>query len=238
MWGGSKLFEETIISKLRHTFDISKEDSTAFKYIGIDLQQNSDKSVNINQASYVNSINPILIDSSRQLDKNDLITKEEKRQLRGAIGQMNWISGISRPDISFNVCEASTNLKYANVESLSQMNKIIRNVKNISSCIKVPKFTNIKDFKLCVYSDASFANLPEGGSQGGHIIFLVDDQNNSCPISWHSTKVKRVVKSTLAAETLALVDGADNAVLLSKLLAEFIHNDKDHNIRIECRTDN
>ena len=74
MWGGSKLFEETIISKLRHTFDISKEDSTAFKYIGIDLQQYSDKTVNINQASYVNSIKPILIDSGRQLDKNDLIT--------------------------------------------------------------------------------------------------------------------------------------------------------------------
>ena len=53
-----------------------------------------------------------------------------------------------------------------------------------------------------------------------------------------TTKVKRVVKSTLAAETFALVDGADNAVLLSKLLAEIIHNDKDHNLIIECRTDN
>ena len=71
--------------------------------------------MNINQASYVKSINPIIIDSSRKSNKNDPVTREEKRQLRGAIGQMNWISGISRPDISFNVCKASTNLKHANV---------------------------------------------------------------------------------------------------------------------------
>ena len=167
LWGGSKLFEDRIINKLRQTFDISKEDSTVFKYIGIDLQQSSDKSVNINQASYVKSINPIFIDSNRKNNKNDPVTREEKRQLRGAIGQMNWISGISRPDTCFNVCEASTNLKHANVESLLKMNKIIKNVKNNSSCIKVPKFTSLKKLKLCVYTDASFANLPEGGSQGG-----------------------------------------------------------------------
>ena len=238
LWGGSKLFEDRIINKLRQTFDISKEDSTVFKYIGIDLQQSSDKSVKINQASYVKSINPLLIDSSRKSNKNDPVTKEEKRQLRGAIGQMNWISGISRPDTCFSVCEASTNLKHANVESLLQMNKIIKNVKNNTSCIKVPKFNSLNKLKLCVYTDASFANLPEGGSQGGNIVFLMDDQNNSCPLSWHSTKIKRVVKSTIAAETLALVEGADNAFLLSKLLAEIIYNKKKDHLPIECRIDN
>ena len=104
--GGSQLFENSIVNNLRQTFDISKDDSIAFKYIGIDLEQNSEKSVNINQASNVRSVNPIIIESSVKLDKNDPVTKEEKRQLRGAIGQMNWISGISRPDISFNVCES------------------------------------------------------------------------------------------------------------------------------------
>ena len=238
LWGGSQLFEDTIITKLRETFDISKEDSIAFKYIGIDLRQSSDKSICINQASYVQSINPIVVDQSRRLNKKDSLTKTEIRQLRGAIGQMNWLSGISRPEISYDVCEASTNLKNANVDSLLKMNKIIRNVKNDSSYIKVPRFSDLKDLQLCVYADASFANLPEGKSQGGHIIFIVDSHGNSCPISWHSTKIKRVVKSTLAAETLSLVEGVDNAILLSKLLAEVIYNKPNSCLPVECRTDN
>ena len=80
--------------------------------------------------------------------------------------------------------------------------------------------------------------MSDGSSQGGHIVFLTDSDDNSCPLSWQSTKLKRVVKSTLAAETLALVDGADNAFLLSKLLGEIIYNEKNSRLPIECRTDN
>ena len=118
------------------------------------------------------------------------------------------------------------------------MNKIIKYVKSDDSNIIVPKFSNISDLKLCVYTDASFGNLADGGSQGGHIIFLSDSYNNSCPIVWRSTKIARVVKSTLAAETLAFVDGAEHAFLMSRLLAEIIYNKKKLHLTIESRTDN
>ena len=56
------------------------------------------------------------------------------------------------------------------------------------------------------FSDASYNNLRNGGSQGGHLIFLVDRYNNSCPLEWKSNRLKRVVRSALAAETLACAD--------------------------------
>ena len=56
------------------------------------------------------------------------------------------------------------------------------------------------------YADASYTNLKKGGSQGGHIIFLADKESNCCPIEWKSNRVKRVVRSALAAETLACTD--------------------------------
>ena len=87
-------------------------------------------------------------------------------------------------------------------------------------------------------TDASYDNLPYGRSQGGHIRFLSDSYNNSCPVAWRSTKIKRVVKSTLAAETLAFVDGAEQAFLMSHLIAEIIYKKKKSNLTIECRTDN
>ena len=238
LWGGTQHFENNIIKNLRDAFDISREDSTVFKYIGIDLEQNSDMSVIISQTSYLRSIDPIYVSRVRQLQKTDPLTEQEVAQLRRAIGQMNWVAGISRPDISFSVCEASTNIKHSTVDSLLRMNKIIKYVKNNDSQIVIPKFNSLTDLRLCVYTDASFANLPNGASQGGHIVFLTDSDGHSCPLSWQSTKVKRVVKSTLAAETLALVDGSDNAFLMSKLIAEIIYNKKKSHLPIECRTDN
>ena len=61
-------------------------------------------------------------------------------------------------------------------------------------------------WKLVVYTDASYENLPDGvSSAGGNIIFIVGENNRCCPISWCSNKIKRVVKSTIAAEALSLI---------------------------------
>ena len=40
---------------------------------------------------------------------------------------------------------------------------------------------------------------------------------------WNSSKVERVVRSTLAAETLALNEGCETALYLSQILEEILH---------------
>ena len=89
-----------------------------------------------------------------------------------------------------------------------------------------------------MYSDASYANLPDGGSQGGHLVFLSDANELCCPMAWHSTRIRRVVRSTLAAETLALVDGLETAYLMAKTVGEIISGEKESTIPIYCITDN
>ena len=58
-------------------------------------------------------------------------------------------------------------------------------------------------------------NLPDGGTQGGHFIVLMGEKGRFSPICWQSKRIRRVVQSTLAGETLALADGIDNAIFLS-----------------------
>ena len=69
------------------------------------------------------------------------------------------------------------------------------------------------------YSDASFANLKDGKSQG-YIVFIKLKDGVISPLSWRSRKIKRVVKSTLAAETLALDEAADQCFYLRSVLTE------------------
>ena len=69
--------------------------------------------------------------------------------------------------------------------------------------------------------NASFANINNGcGSIGGQLIFLSDKKGKVALINWHSGKVKRVVRSTLAAETLSLVEGLEDAIFHRMIVSE------------------
>lgn len=75
---------------------------------------------------------------------------------------------------------------------------------------------------MVVFSDASFGNLQDGGTQGGHLIVLMGENGKFSPLSWQSKRVKRIVRSTLAGETLALSDGIDNALFMATLFSELM----------------
>ena len=78
-------------------------------------------------------------------------------------------------------------------------------------------------WRLLLFTDAAFANLPDGvSSTQAYIIFVVDDQGQCCPVDWKSNKIARVVRSTLAAESYALQDGLEAAVLVKTSLQEMI----------------
>lgn len=179
----------------------------------------------------------INISEERVAQKNDSLSKEERTQLRSIMGQINWACNISRPDVGFAAGQVNMSANKATVADIVAANKLVRHIKDTQSSILFPKL-NMKKCYMEVYSDASFANLSDGGSQGGHIVFLTDGIR-SCPLVWRSCKVRRVVKSTIAAETLALVDGLEAAYMLSKLCAEVIHGtDSGKDMSVVGVTDN
>ena len=171
----------------------------------------------------------IILDKERMKQVKDQLTEMERKDYRRAVGQINWVSGISRPDISFYVCDASTKSQNATITDALKVNKV-KHLKSTKSFIKVPKFDE-EYLKLQLFTNASFNNLPNGRSQAGQILFLSDCKNNCFPLHWNSVELKRVVQSTLAAETLSLSDGCDATFYVNILLSEFIQkNSKPMNI--------
>ena len=117
----------------------------------------------------------------------------------------------------------STKLNEATIKDATYANKVIKKANSQSVSLK---FSKLKyPIKLLAFCDASYANLPDGSSQGGTVIFLSDDNNNVSPISWWSKKLRRVCKSTEAAETMAMLDAIDACIWISSLLKE-INDDK------------
>ena len=89
------------------------------------------------------------------------------------------------------------------------------------------------------YTDASFASLTNSGSQEGTLVFLVGDTGRCNLISWNSKRIKRVAKSALAAETLALSSGMDTSTYIASLFSELWHGSLDGaKLPIELVVDN
>ena len=107
------------------------------------------------------------------------------------------------------------------MSDLIEANKLVKYIQTEPLVITFPKL-DLKTIHLTLYCDASFRNLPNGGSQGGHIVFLCDDDDNCCPIAWSSSKIKRIVHSTLAAETLSLTDGSGTALYILSILKDVV----------------
>ena len=230
LWGGTKLFEEVVINAFKQRFKIGKECCTAFKYLGLQIIQENN-SININQINYSKSIQPIDLSKERRAQKNLPLGKEELKKLRVLIGQMNWIATQTRPDILFDCCELASNIKNAKIEDILKANKVLKKLKD-DVTISFPKLNFSTNLKLLVYADASYANLKDGGSQGGYVIFMTDGLMVS-PIAWQSKRIKRVVKSTLAAETLALVEASEASLWIQCVIKEVLNEE----LSAECFTD-
>ena len=74
--------------------------------------------------------------------------------------------------------------------------------------------------KIVIFADAAHGKLPDERSQGRDLIFLVGDNGACSLIGWTSKRIKRVVKSSLAAETLSVSEAVDAVVYANTMFSE------------------
>ena len=121
-------------------------------------------------------------------------------------------------------------MKGATTNDVKQANKQLGKLQSESGIICISDLEDITQTTLILYSDASHANLSNCASQGGFVIFLCGKNGKSSSLVWTSHKLKRVVKSSMAAETMSMLEGAEYAVLLKALIIEiYALDDTDSN---------
>ena len=193
-----------------------------------------DHGICLDQMHYISTLKPISLSRQRASKTTSELSEREKQEFRCALGQLNWIATSSRPDIAFDVCQLSVIFSKATIGDVLVLNKLIRKVNAVDLTLYFPQMSSLEKCTLECYTDASFANLADCGSQGGYIIFLRDERGKRCPIAWQSRKIRRVVKSTLDAETLALVEGAEVCFYIQRIVAEMVNTE----LKINCSVDN
>ena len=217
--GGDVAFERKV-SELKDIFQFGTEVDVPMKFLGTNISQDKDGIILLDQDDYTQDIEKMELENKN--NKTRVLERDEQYQYRAVVGQLNWLCSQSRPDLAFDVCQLSTKLNDPTVRDASYANRVIRKAKSH----KYPlKFNKLKyPLHLLAFCDASYANLSDGSSQGGSIIFLADKEDHVSPISWCSRKLRRVCKSTEAAETMAMLDAIDSCVWIGSLLNEIMPN--------------
>ena len=205
--------------------------------MGLGLKSDKGK-IFLSQNQYIADIQPVVLSKLRRQNKDDTSTDVEQKSLRLLTGQILWASSQTRPDVAFKASCLASNMNESNVQTVLDTNKVVRQWKTESVQLMFQPLGNRDVTKLMIYNDASLGNLPDGGTQGGHVIFLVGEDGRISPLCWQSKKIKRVAQSTLTAETLAMANGTDSAMFLAPQYSELCYNCITQTmLPIECITD-
>ena len=226
---GSDSFLNDMVAQLSSQFSFGSLKRNTFVYCGLNVAR-TDDFISISQRSYVDSLRPIEIPSDSI--RTDVLSQSSVDLLRKRVGQLGWIATRTRPDLSFGASTGSCKNvdKQYTVSHLEQANKFIATAHKFSD--SVLKFVPHHSPKIVCYADASFANLPDGGSQSAYLVFMVSNsaENTSsfaryCSLlDWRSSKLQRITRSTLASETLSLSNCLDNALFIRDALFEITGN--------------
>ena len=195
--GGDHIFHSTIIAKLKEMMTIGNEESLNMTFLGLHIYEDN-SALYLHTNPYSNSLEEVVLSVTDKQDTTRPLNLEEKSKLKHVSGQLNWITTQSRPDLAFENCTIGNSSTNATVKSIIQANKALKKAKFNDVFLRFPKDLNINEAKLICFCDASFANLTGGCSQGGHLIFIIDNKGVYSLINWQSHKLKRVVTSTLS----------------------------------------
>ena len=117
------------------------------------------------------------------IDKSLLTTEDEKTVL-------SLVKSWGFPRNHALILHLAGRINTSTVEDLKRLNKIIKRINSDHVSLKFQSFG--KNLEIHVFTNASFGNLQDGGSQEEHFIITKGNNQKMNPVSWRSHKIKRV----------------------------------------------
>ena len=94
-----------MVNKVAEIFKMGKRMSNAFRYVGIDIDRNTE-GISVKQDQYGEEIVMPDVEIKNRHDE-DTLEKSEVKELRKLSGKLLWFAGCTRPDLNFDAIEVS-----------------------------------------------------------------------------------------------------------------------------------
>ena len=218
------IFKEELKSKFK-----MKDLGPIHYCLGMEVRQDLEEgTITLSQNGYVDSIlrrfglllaNPTPIPMSSTLDLTLDGTETNFEDIStfdypSAIGSLLYLSGCTRPDITFAVNRLSRSL---NAHRAAHHRAAIHVMRYLKGCPGIGLiYRRKKSIKLVGFSDADWAAETNGRRSVTGYLFSLGDS----PISWNSKMQTTVANSSTEAEYLAMGASTKEAIYLERLLTE------------------
>jgi hypothetical protein len=238
---GNNRFKNVLVKKLEKYFKFSKMEENNFKYLGCDVKKLSNGDISLNQNEYIENLEGVKVPDERNAV---LANESEKKEIRRVVGELLWVSLMTRPDLSFEVNSLSSNISQATIKDLKDAGRLIDKAKMHPVSLNFTKLGNKDELKIRIFTDASFCNQNNKlrSTEGRVILLESNDSKKSNLFSWKTKKISRICRSVKGAETRALENGLDEAVHYARMIKEIFEGEvnlkKPKQINVEALTDN
>ena len=236
LWAGAGAVFESARDKLRALITIGKEERSEFDFLGRHLKQGEDYTIRVDQDDYVKKIKPIYIPAARRATPEDSLTGVEISQYLSLVQQLAWPVRTTLVRHAYLVSDLQQKTSRATVADLVRANFVRRDLVKAVEDGEGLTFRPMKGYRpenmaIVAAHDASFSNEAGMKSQQGYMLFAAQTDAFSGEgevhfLDWSSSTIKRVVRSTLAAESAAASKCFDRAVFLRVIIAEFLQGSK------------
>ena len=197
----------------------------SFPFTGIQLTQSTNfECIHLSLENCLQKVKPIALSKERRQNPHAETNAQEKHQLRGWNGSMNWPVTQLMLYGAASLSIQAANVEKSIVEDVQEANKTLRFLKaNAAVGLTYVRLGALPELLLGTYFDGSWATRRDGASQGGYLQFAVTrsaaESSALVPLvvtDWTSKKVSRISRASLDVEAQAGVVAVD-ALEFSKL---------------------
>ena len=159
----------------------------------------------------------------RNLDEQ--LTTQDHTEMKSVIGSLQWMCGVCRPDLAAgtSLCQKSKPV----LRDLKDAYELLQQAHDTHDNGIVFRSVPLSEVIVVGYGDSSWANADELKSQTGLVVTVtskhaVDGSADGVIVDWRSTRTKRVVRSTLAAEAIAADNCSDHSFFTAACISEIV----------------
>jgi len=152
--------------------------------------------------------------------------------------RVQYVASCTRPDLA-----AASHLLAAEVSSPSPKLEAVRDMdKLLAYCKKTATRTlnmvhlDRASLRLVLFTDAAFANAKSFHSQIGFVLVATDDYSSANILHWGSQRAKRITRSVMGAELLALAHGFDQVCGVKQTLEQALNRSIPLDVYVDSRT--
>ena len=197
-----------------------------FVMCGVRITQQHDFSFRLDQTSYTHEkLNTIEV--PKGIDRP--CTEREISQLRGLNGGLQWKATQTGPQICASLNMLQSQVGTATLKNIREANDLVKYLKQQEFAIIIHSHNYVPWYDIgCVtWSDAAQGDRPDGKSTGGYVTCLGETSTalkgfwtDMSLVSWNTSKLPRVAKSSLAAEVQEACIAEDEAYLIRFIWGE------------------